>query len=299
MSDGEIEKAINLLQGSGQFRILRRFSNHIQAPKALVEPLLAVVVDVETTGLDSEIDEIIELGMVKFEFGRSGEIGKAKGTFQSFNDPGRPIPAAISELTGINDGDVRGCTIDVKKVGDFLKNVTLVVAHNAAFDRPFCERVFPGFAELSWACSATEIDWKLEGVAGSRLEYIAQAFGYFYDAHRSLDDCNAVLQILTFDLPKSKSSVLLALLRSARQTRMRVYAEGAPFELRAELKRAGYRWNDGQNGFPRSWWKGVAAEDLDSSLAELASLCAPTQIAPIVIPENARSRFRRAASTAK
>lgn len=293
MSVGPIEDARKLLESTGQFRVLRRFSADLRSGKQLTEPLLGIVVDVETTGLDSDIDETIELGMVKFEFDRAGSVGGTVGTFQSFRDPGQPIPPTITELTGIRDADVKGCDIDVKKVADFLQGVALVVAHNAAFDRPFCERIFPGFAELSWSCSATEIDWRSEGVAGSRLEYVAQAFGYFYDAHRSLDDCNAVLQILALTLPRSKTPVLSNLLQSARQTRMRVYAEGAPYDLRMELKRAGFRWNDGQNGFPRSWWKDVASENLDSSLANLKALCAPTQITPIVVPENAKSRFRR------
>ena len=299
MNDGPIEKAKKLLEDSGQFRVLRRFSTDLRSTKQLVEPLFAVVVDVETTGLDVDNDETIELGMVKFEFDRAGAIGKTVGTFQSFRDPGQPIPRAITDLTGIRDVDVRGCEIDKRKVGDFLQGVVLVVAHNAAFDRPFCERLFSGFTELPWACSATEIDWRSEGVSGSRLEYVAQAFGYFYDAHRSLDDCNAVLQILSLSFPKSNTLVFSALLQSARQTRMRVYAEGAPYERRAELKRAGFRWNDGQNGFPRAWWTEVTAENLEPSLAELTALCAPAKISPLVVPENSKSRFRRHQSATK
>ena len=35
---------------------------------------------------------------------------------------------------------------------------------------------------------------------------------------------------------------------------MRIWAEQSPFELKDELKRRGYRWSDGADGRPRSWY---------------------------------------------
>ncbi len=61
-----------------------------------------VVVDLETTGLDPEKDEIIEIGAIKFVDGEEAE------TFEELINPGRPIPEFITRLTGISDADVAG-----------------------------------------------------------------------------------------------------------------------------------------------------------------------------------------------
>ena len=45
-----------------------------------------------------------------------------------------------------------------------MKATFLVIAHNAAFDRPFLERRLPIFAEKHWACSRFDVDWKASGI---------------------------------------------------------------------------------------------------------------------------------------
>ena len=59
-----------------------------------------VAVDLETTGFDPKKDTIIELGAVRF---RDGEV---LDTFSQVVNPGRPIPRAIQQLTGISQAEV-------------------------------------------------------------------------------------------------------------------------------------------------------------------------------------------------
>lgn len=258
------------------------------------ERFVGVIVDVETTGLDHDIDEVIELGMVKFAFDRHGHVGAEFAVFQAFNEPSIPIPSAIVDLTGISDLDVRGKRISAEALHAYMDGVSLVIAHNAAFDRPFVEQLSPIFATLPWACSATEVDWRSEGIVGSRLEYVAMAFGGFYEAHRAVDDCNAVGNILTYDLPKSRTRVLALLLQAARRVQARVCATGAPYDLRMPLKRAGYRWNDGTNGFPRAWWKDIDGDQVEAETAFLKRL-APDLVVPQLFRMTAKTRFKRMA----
>ena len=60
-----------------------------------------VALDLETTGLNSSIDAITEIGATKFN--RQGET---IGSFQTFVNPNRSIPEAIEQLTGITNKDV-------------------------------------------------------------------------------------------------------------------------------------------------------------------------------------------------
>ena len=61
------------------------------------------MLDVETTGLDTANDEIIELAMVKFAYLPDDRIARITDVFSSFNEPQDPIPAEITDLTGIAD----------------------------------------------------------------------------------------------------------------------------------------------------------------------------------------------------
>jgi DNA polymerase-3 subunit epsilon len=290
-----LSDAIALIEAAEDLRLLRRLPTPPRGGEALDEErFVGLIVDVETTGLDHDIDEVIELGMLKFTFDRLGRVGSEFAVFQAFNEPGVPIPAAITELTGISDSDVRGQRISAAALNAFLHDASLVIAHNAVFDRPFVEQLSPTFAALPWACSATEVDWRSEGIVGSRLEYVAMAFGGFYEAHRAVDDCNAVANILTYDLPKSRTQVLAVLLQAARRVQARICAVGAPYDLRMPLKRAGYRWNDGTNGFPRAWWKDVDGELVEVETAFLKHL-AGDLVAPQLFRMTAKTRFRRVA----
>ncbi|WP_457566294.1 helicase C-terminal domain-containing protein, partial [Caldithrix abyssi] len=61
-----------------------------------------VVVDLETTGLNPEMDRIIEIGAIRFV------DGKEDAVFEELIDPGIPIPPFITSLTGIRNEDVKG-----------------------------------------------------------------------------------------------------------------------------------------------------------------------------------------------
>ena len=46
-----------------------------------------------------------------------------------------------SRLTGITDAMLAGQRINLDAVEAFIEQADLVIAHNAGFDRPFCERL--------------------------------------------------------------------------------------------------------------------------------------------------------------
>jgi len=48
---------------------------------------------------------------------------------------------------------VAGQVIDVARLKSLIEPVDLIIAHNAGFDRPFCEAFSPMFCNKAWACS--------------------------------------------------------------------------------------------------------------------------------------------------
>ena len=95
-----------------------------------------IAFDLETTGLNADRDEIIEIGAARF---RQGELVEM---YQSFVNPGKPIPSEITHLTGIDDDDVADAP-PMRALLPRLKTFfgdTTVVCHNADFDLSFMQK---------------------------------------------------------------------------------------------------------------------------------------------------------------
>ncbi len=203
-----------------------------------------LVLDTETTGLDHSKDKIMELALLRFDMDLA--TGLPTGTMQVYDgleDPGLPIPKEVQEITGITNAMVRDQRLDAARIADLLDGVDLVIAHNAGFDRPFCEARFERFRHLTWACSFADIPWKEQGKRSAKLESLAMDMGWFYDAHRAEMDCHALLAVLTAHMPQSSHTGLAHLVEQARKPSYRLMATNAPFDAKDKLKARGYRWS--------------------------------------------------------
>ncbi|EBA11937.1 3'-5' exonuclease [Roseobacter sp. CCS2] len=100
--------------------------------------LTFVVFDSETTGLDPQKDDVVQLGAVRIVNGRI----IASETFEALVNPGRPIPAQSTKVHGISDDMVAGAP-DFTVVRDNFQRYAanaVLVAHNAPFDMAFLNR---------------------------------------------------------------------------------------------------------------------------------------------------------------
>lgn len=270
-SPAELERLKEILENSGDYKVLRRSGATREFTKpeltASNEALRAIYVDVETTGLDGD-DAIIELGMVVFEYDEHGHVLRVVSELDQFEDPGRPLPREIVELTGITDEQVRGRRIDDAMVAEIAAGANLVIAHNAGFDRPLVEKRFPFFKSLAWACSVADVDWHRAGIRDRKLEYLAMARGFFFDSHRAINDCLAGVELLAGVLAAdADATALSSLITNSRRESVRLWAESSPFESKELLKGRKYRWNPAA----KLWWRDLAADAHDAELDWLAA----------------------------
>jgi DNA polymerase III epsilon subunit family exonuclease len=92
-----------------------------------------VALDLETTGLSPESDEVIEVGAVKFKGAETVD------TFQAFVNPNRSLTPFIKRLTNITQKDVDAAPPFSRVAGElaaFLGDAP-IVGHNVAFDIGF------------------------------------------------------------------------------------------------------------------------------------------------------------------
>ncbi|MGH3342785.1 MAG: DEDD exonuclease domain-containing protein, partial [Carbonactinosporaceae bacterium] len=158
-----------------------------------------VVLDLETTGMAPATAGITEVGAVKV---RGGQV---LGEFQTLVDPGSPLPAFVSVLTGITSGMLAGAPPLASVLPSFLEFVRgcVLVAHNAPFDMGFlkaaCERHgyrWPGNVTVDTARLARRVLTRDE-VPDCKLATLARYFrSGCTPIHRALDDSRATVDVL-------------------------------------------------------------------------------------------------------
>ena len=151
--------------------------------------------DLETTGFSAKKDRITEIGAVKIE------NGVVTDTFSTFVNPERPIPAKITELTGITDAMVSDAPTDTEAVADFLEfcGDAVLVAHNAPFDTSFVREVC---SKMGREYDFTSIDTVaicrsiLKDIKNCKLDTVAKFLRLpDFNHHRACDDANILAHI--------------------------------------------------------------------------------------------------------
>lgn len=159
-----------------------------------------IVFDTETTGLEPEVDKIIELSAIKY-------INHEKvDEFSYLINPKVALSPFITNLTGIKNSDLRGKPYVGEVLINFfnwIEDFTLV-AHNAPYDikmitcecyrskTPMCNNKIIDTLTLARRTFSKDV------VENYKLETLKNYLGLSYGSHRALDDCevcSAVYQI--------------------------------------------------------------------------------------------------------
>jgi DNA polymerase III epsilon subunit family exonuclease len=197
-----------------------------------------VVVDLETTGLRPARAGICEIGAVRLD----GFL--PAGTFQTLVDPGLPLPAAVSSLTGLADRDLHGAPRAEAAIRRFLgfADASVLVAHNARFDLAFLDREVERLTGRRIAAPVVDTVGLARRLLAGRVARVSLAsLAHFFGTsvrpcHRALPDARATAEILValIGLAQERGAESVAdLVELASPRRRRVYekrslAFGAP-----------------------------------------------------------------------
>ncbi len=158
-----------------------------------------VVLDLETTGLDPAMDEIIEVGAIR----TNHETG-ARTPFQDLVKPRQRVPRHITEMTGISQAMVESEGRDLPEVladfVEFIQDLPLVT-FNAPFDMGFLQNAARrhGIAiNNSYTCALQMARRAWPELPSHRLVDLARIKNLPDDnTHRALGDCTRALLIFT------------------------------------------------------------------------------------------------------
>lgn len=154
-----------------------------------------IVFDLETTGLNSRDERIIEIGAVKL---KNREVVEE---FRTFVDPERPLSAETTNLTGITEEMIKGAPKEREAIEKFIEfaGSGVLVAHNAGFDTGFVRA----------ACERQGIDYKFKSVdtlalcraalpnlKNHKLDTVVKEFKLGdFDHHRAISDAKILAEI--------------------------------------------------------------------------------------------------------
>ena len=246
--------------------------------------------DTETPGLDKLNDEVIELALkiVKFEEG-SGKIVSTDHEYESFNDPHKPLDEAITLITGITDEMVKGKSIDWSHVDDILRDTDVIVSHNASFDRVFIDRNSAVSPNSVWACSINDINWLRIGFTSTKQELLCHWHGFYFDAHRAMNDVDALIHLLTHSHYNGDRPVL-ELIENSKNPVYIIKAINFPYDevKKDKLKANGYQWN----GTDKIWFKMVSFTELENEKEWLTGVIYETYFNGLVEEINIVDKYK-------
>jgi ATP-dependent DNA helicase DinG len=152
-----------------------------------------VFVDLETTGLDPGVDEVVELGALFVEQGRV--VKRLDRLFSSR----APLPLTIRRITGLSDEDLQGRGAFSDYEGELRRELEgwTVVAHNAPFEQSFLGGLLQDIgAPVLDSCEL--LHYLYPELESHSLEALVSWAGVSdRAAHRALRDCEDTLAVVS------------------------------------------------------------------------------------------------------
>lgn len=235
--------------------------------------MIILGVDTETTGIDTDVDEIIELGLVVYDTDVKQWLALHSDLFRASK-----WSAEAEEVHHIKQSSMEKGYGDELSPWDQVKHYkpVVIIAHHAEFDKRLMVKKWPVFDTLPWICSQRDLPHEkvVKNVSSTRLQHLA--VDYNLDSgqrHRALFDAMLCCEI-------AAKHDLQAVLGRAKEPKFLVKAwypekpdfSDKDFNLQKEyLKKAGFRW-DG-----KFWLKEWIPESLVKKYLTLATAKAKWQ----------------------
>lgn len=201
--------------------------------------------------------------------------------------PGHALSAEISALTGLTDADLTGRSIDGDDVAEMLEYCDGVIAYNAAFDRPFVEKLIGRHVAVPWGCAMADVPWRQLGFEPGPQGYAVMQAGYYMPAaHRAKDDVLALVELLDHACADGET-VMAKMLAAIEAPAWRFEAQGAPYGYKDDLREQRYRWAWGR--LHDLWHKHVRAEAYQDEFDWYVSTIGKE---PVIVPLPASERYR-------
>lgn len=219
--------------------------------------MLLTIIDVETTGLSSGDDEVIEIAAILFDTASMQIIQQLStlikpSVINRAENKNRITEKAleIAEELEVFGNVIIDTIYKLAEISDF------VIAHNAKFDKAFLPEI-----EARWLCTLE--DFRFEKASNGSLIQLAADYDVpIVSKHRAMDDARLLVEILK----KHSSLELEELISFAAEPNFIVVAD-CEYEQKDLAKKAGFRWNSIKN---RKWAKIIKKSEYQNLVETVA-----------------------------
>ncbi len=194
-----------------------------------------LILDTETTGLDENKDEVIEIGCILFDVSFKCVLSQVSFLLPVNTNEAEYVNRISAEVTKISQPWEDGLNFFLKLVeySDFI------VAHNVEFDKKWFGKGILPKINKKWICSLDDIDWTFQKSLKTRPSVTDLALSFsipVWNLHRALADCFYLSEVF------KKCENLEELLLKATEPRF-LYKALVSYEDRSLAKNAGFKWN--------------------------------------------------------
>ena len=157
-----------------------------------------IVLDFETTGFRAGVDQIIQIGAIKYVNHEKTDV------LNTFVNPGRAIPGQITRLTGITNEMVEQAPVienAIHRLLDFIGDLP-IIAHNASFDMGFLYALdaiegvtIPEFTVIDTVRLARKV---ITETPNHKLTTLTEFLQLEHNAHDAIGDCLATAAIYQY-----------------------------------------------------------------------------------------------------
>ena len=218
------------------------------------QPLIenVLILDTETTGLDNENDDCLEVGSILFNVKTRSVLAQQSFLLPVENNNAEKINNIPSEITRLPQPLFEA----IKYFESLVQVSDVIVAHNAEFDKKwFGLKKLPQIKK-KWICSMDDITWPSDRQLKPRpsVRDLALAYGVpVWNAHRALTDCIYLAEVF------KRCGELEKLLIRSLEPKVLIRAD-ISYDKRHLAKKAGFRWNDAIKG---AWSRKISRRDME------------------------------------
>ena len=153
-----------------------------------------LILDTETTGLDENKDEVIEIGCILFDVSFKCVLSQVSFLFPVHNNEAEYVNGISAEATNISQPWEDGLNFFLKLVdsSDFI------VAHNVEFDKKWFGKGRLPKLNKKWICSLEDINWSFQKSLKNRPSVTDLALSFsipVWNLHRALSDCFYISEV--------------------------------------------------------------------------------------------------------
>ena len=220
-------------------------------PPAAIDQVL--ILDTETTGLDPQRDQVIEVGAILFSVPQRAVLAQVSFLLPCQSNAAEPLNGIAPAATTAPQPWRQSLSL----LQELAASAQLAVAHNAAFDRPWFGAGGLPELHLPWLCSMEDISWPACRQLRPRpsVRDLALAYGVpVWAAHRALTDCIYLAQVF------ERCDALEQLIAEGLEPR-HLFRAKVSYDERHLAREAGFRWNEPLQG---AWSRRLSQRQLQA-----------------------------------